>query len=150
MKLEMTLQERPGFLHAMPLFDLFALVTMLLMIGPMFLGQSGVMVDVPASQFQMQRYDEAVVVTLGRGEVKPRLYIGSKAVTLESLESELEKVRVEDSQIIVLLKTDVGVSVGLERKITELIIGMGFKLALVGNDDGDSYGVSPKEVKSDD
>ena len=74
MKLETTLEEKPGFLHALPLFDLFALVTMLLLLGPMFLSQSGVMVEVPSSRFQMQRYGDSIVVTIGPGGEGAALY----------------------------------------------------------------------------
>ncbi len=134
MKLETTLEERPGFLHALPLFDLFALVAMLLLLGPMFLTQGGVMVEVPASQFQMQRYRESIVVTLGPGDSEPRLYLGRKSVTVEELTTDLEALKSDEvmSRAIVLLKTDVGSSVGMERQISELILKSGFRLAYVG------------------
>ncbi|MGJ8633601.1 MAG: ExbD/TolR family protein [Luteolibacter sp.] len=134
MKLETTLQERPGFLHALPVFDLFFLVTMLLLLGPLFWSQSGVSVEVPASQFQMQRYQESVVVTLGPGEPEPRIHLGRYAVTFDELRVKLLELRDDEemSRAIVLLKADAGVTVGMERKVTEMIIGEGFKLALVG------------------
>ncbi len=118
MKLETTLDERPGFLHALPLFDLFALMAMLLLLGPLFLTQGGVTVEVPASQFQMQRYRESIVVTLGQGHLRPQLYLGRKPITLEELKNELNNLRADEvmSRAIVLLKTDVGVSVGAERE----------------------------------
>lgn len=134
MKLETTLEERPGFLHALPLFDLFALVTMLLLLGPMFLTRGGISVEAPVSQFQMQRFTESIVVTLGPGEVVPRLYLGRRAVSLEELKTELEKLKADElmSRAVVLLKSDVGASVGMERKVSEVILASGFKLALVG------------------
>lgn len=134
MKLETTLEERPGFLHALPLFDLFALVTMLLLLGPMLLTQGGVTVEVPASQFQMERYSESIVVTLGPGESQPSLHLGRKAVSFKELAEELDKLKSDEmiSRTIVLLKADVGSSVGLEREISEIVLGAGFKLAYVG------------------
>ena len=36
MKLVSTLPERPGFLHAVPAFDLFALLLVFLLLGPGF------------------------------------------------------------------------------------------------------------------
>lgn len=134
MKLETTLEERPGFLHALPLFDLFALMTMLLLLGPMFLTQGGVLVEVPSSQFQMQRHRESIVVTLGVGDFAPQLYLGRKPINLEQLPKELEKLSSDEamSRAIVLLKTDVGSSVGVERKVSEIILASGFKLAYVG------------------
>ncbi|MFD2257958.1 hypothetical protein ACFSSA_14850 [Luteolibacter algae] len=134
MKLETTLNERPGFLHALPLFDLFMLVTLLLFIGPMFLSQSGVSVEVPSSQFQMQRYRESIVVTLGPGEVEPSLHVGRQAVSLRELQEKLDALKTDEvmSRAIVLLKTDIGTTVGMERKVSEIILKSGFRLALVG------------------
>ncbi len=147
MKLETTLEERPGFLHAMPLFDLFALVVMLLLLGPMFLSQSGVTVEVPASRFQMQRFSESIVVTLGPGNSEPTLHLGRKAITLEELGKELEVMKADEamSRAIILLKTDVGTSVGMERLVSEVILGSGFKLAYVGVPEGQKQMVVPAE-----
>lgn len=134
MKLETTLEEKPGFLHALPLFDLFALVTMLLLLGPMFLSQSGVMVEVPSSRFQMQRYGDSIVVTVGPGGEGATLYLGREAVTLEELAGRLEILRNDErmARAIVLLKADVGTTVGMERAVTEIVLQEGFRLALVG------------------
>lgn len=106
----------------------------MLLLGPMFLTQGGVMVEVPASQFQMQRYRESIVVTLGPGDSEPRLYLGRKSVTVEELTTDLEALKSDEvmSRAIVLLKTDVGSSVGMERQISELILKSGFRLAYVG------------------
>lgn len=135
MKLETTLSERPGFLQALPLFDLFALVTMLLLLGPMFLNQSGVLVELPASQFQLQRYKESIVVTVGPGSPEPRIHLGRQSVTLAELGEKLEELKADEtmSRAIVLMKTDLGVPVGTERVVSELIMDTGFKLALVGD-----------------
>ncbi len=135
MKLETTLEERPGFLHAMPFFDLLILVTMILLLGPMFLSHSGVVVELPPSQFQMERYKNSIVVTLGPGEMNPRLHLGRQAVSMEELASQLAVLN-EDEQnatAIVMLKTDAGVSVAMERQVSEIILASGFKLALVGS-----------------
>jgi biopolymer transport protein ExbD len=135
MKLETTLDERPGFLHALPLFDLFALVTMLLLLGPMFLSQSGINVEVPASQFQMQRYPKSIVVTVGPGGRDASLYLGRSSITLNELSGQLAKLKRDEemSRAVVLLKADVGTSVGMERLLSEIILGAGFELALVGS-----------------
>lgn len=134
MKLDTTLGERPGFLHAVPLFDLFSLVAMLLLMSPMFLGSSGIMVDVPVSEFQMERYDDSIVVTLGAGDEQGRLYLGRNAIEFQDLPDLLEKIGDGDakSRTIILLKSDVGASVGMERKVAETILKSGFRMALVG------------------
>lgn len=135
MKLETTLEDRPGFLHALPLFDLFALVAMLLLLGPMFLSRSGISVEVPSSRFQMQRYGDSIVVTVGPGGGEAALYLGRKAVTLAELSEQLADLQKDErmSRAIVLLKTDVLTTVGMERKVSEIILSAGFRLALVGD-----------------
>ncbi len=134
MKLETTLEERPGFLHALPLFDLFITVTMLLLLGPVFLNQSGVSVELPASQFQMQRYGESIVITLHSGKVGPQIYIGRETVNLDELGARLEALKADEvmSRAIVLLQTDIGTSTGVQSEIVNLILRLGFKIALVG------------------
>lgn len=134
MKLETTLEERPGFLHVMPLFDLFALVTMLLLLGPLFLSQGGISVEVPSSRFQMQRYGDSIVVTVGPGSENVPIYLGRQAVTLEELSERLAALKKDErmARAIVLLKTDVRTSVGIERKVSEAVLGAGFRMALVG------------------
>lgn len=134
MKLETTLDERPGFLHALPLFDLFITVTMLLLLGPVFLNQSGVTVELPASQFQMQRYGESIVVTLHSGKNEPQIYLGREVVSLDELSSRLEVLKADEvmSRAMVLLKTDIGASAGMQSKIVDLVLRLGYKIALVG------------------
>lgn len=134
MKLETTLDERPGFIHALPLFDLFMTVTMLLLLGPVFLSQSGISVELPASQFQMQRYQKSIVVTLHAGEAGSQIYLGREAVSQEQLRSRLEEMKADEemSRAMVLLKTDTGTPSGAQSEMIDLILRLGFKVALVG------------------
>jgi biopolymer transport protein ExbD len=151
MKLETTLEERPGFLHALPLFDLFALVTMLLLLGPMFLSQSGISVEMPSSRFQMQRYGDSIVVTVGPGDSEATLYLGRRALTLGELASNLEELRKDErmSRALVLLKADVNTTVGMERKVSEIILLAGFKMALVGDSDSAVGDVEPRQESNE-
>jgi len=137
MKLETTLEDRPGFLHAMPLFDLFALVIMLLLLGPLFLSQGGISVEVPSSRFQMQRYGDSIVVTVGSGSEEAPIYLGRQAVTVEELAEQLAALKLDErmGRAVVLLKTDIRTTVGMERKVSEVVLGAGFRLALVGEPD---------------
>ena len=134
MKLEMALPERPGFLHAVPVLNIFALMQLFFLLGPSLVMQSGVAVDLPPSQFQMERYQDALVVTLGPGEPLPRIHLGRDLVTLDELTDALEKLRGTSaaSKAIVLLQTDAGTPVGLEREVSERVLGKGFRLAMVG------------------
>ena len=63
MKLESTLPERPGVLFVVPAFNLFALLLVFFLLGPSFVSQSGVAVELPVSRFQMERQADATVVT---------------------------------------------------------------------------------------
>ncbi len=134
MKLEMTLPERPGFLHAVPVLNIFALMQLFFLLGPSLVMQSGVAVDLPPSRFQMGRYQDALVVTLGPGEPGPRIHLGRDSVTLPELSSRLDALRADGAptKAIVLLQTDAGTPVGIEREVTELVLGKGFRLAMVG------------------
>ncbi len=134
MKLETTLDERPGFMHALPLFDLFIMVTMLLLLGPAFLSQSGISIELPASQFQIQRYQKSIVITLHSGEAGQQIYLGREAVTREELQARLEELKVDEvmSRAMVLLKTDLGTPSGVQSEMIDLILRLGFKVGLVG------------------
>lgn len=135
MKLELSLPERPGLLHAVPVLDLFALLWLLFLLAPSLLRQSGVAVELPPSRFQLERYQNPLVITLGAGETGPRIHLGRDPVDLPALADRLEQLRgagaTADS--IILLQTDAGTPVGLEREVTEMALGKGFRLALVGS-----------------
>lgn len=134
MKLEMTLPERPGFLHVVPVLNIFALMQLFFLLGPSLVMQSGVAVDLPPSRFQMERYDQSLVITLGPGTPDPRIHFGRDPVTWDELASRLDQLREEGAQMraMVLLQTDAGTPVGMEREITELVLAKGFRLAMVG------------------
>ncbi len=148
MKLETTLNERPGFLHVLPLFDLFMTVALLLLIAPAFFIQSGVNVELPASQFQMQRYREAIVITLHAGKSEPQIYLGREALDLVQLRERLEVMKFDAdlSRALVLLKTDQSTPSGIQSEIMELVLGLGYQLALVGKNDVEaSESLAPDE-----
>lgn len=130
----MSLPERPGLLHAVPVLNIFALLWLLFLLAPSLLRQSGVAVELPPSRFQLERFQDALVVTLGPGETEPRIHFGRDSVSLADLAARLEKLRAEGAtaNAIVLLQTDAGTPVGIERQVTELVLGKGFRLAMVG------------------
>lgn len=137
MKLEMSLPERPGLLHAVPVLNIFALMQLFFLLGPSLALQSGVAVDLPPSRFQMERYQDALVVTLGPGDPTP-IHFGRDAVTLSELAARFDELREEGAQAkaIVLLQTATGTPVGMEREVTEMLLEKGFRLALVGKNPG--------------
>lgn len=147
MKLETTLDERPGFLHALPLFDLFMTAALLMLIAPAFFIQSGVNVELPVSQFQMQRYRESIVITLHAGKSDPQIYLGREAVDLAQLGARLEEMKSDAdlSRAMVLLKTDQSTPSGTQSEIMELVLGLGYKLALVAKNDMEASESKPQD-----
>ncbi len=140
MKLEMTLPERPGLLHAMPLLNIFTLLQLFFLLGPALVLQSGVTVELPPSKFQMERYQNSVVVSLGPGEPVARIHLGRDPVTLEELAARLTSLRETGAaaKTIVLLQTDKDTPVGIEREVTELVLDKGFRMAVVGKNTVDA------------
>ena len=82
----------------------------------------------------MERYEDSIVVTLGPGEPGPRIHLGRDSVTLAELGERLDKLRTDGApaKAIVLLQTDTGTPVGIEREVTELVLEKGFRMAMVG------------------
>lgn len=134
MTLTMTLPERPGFLHVIPVLDLFLMMVLFFMVAPSLILQSGVTVEPPPSKFQMERFQDTLVVTLGAGQAEGNIHVGRKSVKFEQLEEILDAKRADGSaaKSIVLLQTAAEIPVRTERKVAEMIIGKGFRLALVG------------------
>jgi biopolymer transport protein ExbD len=134
MKLQTTLPQRPGFLHVLPLFDLFGLLLVFLLLGPSFLMQAGVSVELPASQFQMERYGQPVVVTLAAGP-PAGMYFERQPVSMEELGELLERRRGEGlaGEATMLLRSDRGVAVGVEQAVMELALGKNFRVVKVGS-----------------
>ncbi|MCX8495649.1 MAG: hypothetical protein ORN51_05640, partial [Akkermansiaceae bacterium] len=123
MKLEMTLPERPGFLHAVPILNIFALVQLFFLLGPSLVLQSGVAVELAPSRFQMERYEDTLVVTLGPGEPGPRIHFGRDAMSMDELTHRLDGLKSTGAtaKSIVLMQTDAGTPVGAAREVTELL-----------------------------
>ncbi len=148
----MSLPERPGLLHAVPVLNIFALLWLLFLLGPSLLRQSGVTVELPPSRFQLDRYQDTLVVTLGPGEQAPRMHFGRDAVDFHQLGERLEKLRAEGAaaKAIVLLQTDRGTPVGTEREVAELVLSKGFKLAMVGANQAEIATPAPQPSEVDD
>jgi biopolymer transport protein ExbD len=133
MKLESTLPERPGFLFVVPAFNLFALLLVFFLLGPSFVSQSGVAVELPVSRFQMDRQADATVVTVTAGD-PPEYWIEREAVSLAELSERLDERRGSDTSPVttVLLRADQGVSVEVQRQVAEVALLKGFRVYLLG------------------
>lgn len=135
MKLELSLPERPGLLHAVPVCNLLLILWLLHVLGSAMVREFGVMVELPPSQFQLERYRENHVVTLGAGEGAPQIHLGRERVGMDELMRRFGQLRAEGGQTnaVVLLQADADTPVGLEREVAERLLAMGFRVALIGN-----------------
>lgn len=141
----MSLPERPGLLHAIPVCNLLLIMWLLSWFSAGLVRQSGVKVEMSPSQFQLERYRETYVITLGAGEGTPRIHFGRDAVTMEELQLRLKEVFTNSNraETIVLLRTDAGTPVGVERKVSEMVLGMGLRLGLLGTEAPPAEPVQP-------
>lgn len=132
MKLVSTLPERPGFLHALPLFDLFGLLLVLFLLGPSFVNQSGVEVEMPVSRFRIESHAQAAVVTLTPGD-PPVIWMERQRLSELELMGALERRAEEMPGVPVLyLRTDGGVAAGEERAVAEMALRLGYRVFLLG------------------
>lgn len=133
MKLVSTLPEQPGFLHAVPLLNLFALLLLFQVLGPSFMLQSGVAVEMPPSRFQMERFENPLVITVATGET-PAVFVGHERVSLDQLGRRLDEERQasEAGARIAVLRIDSMVPAAVERQVAELALARGFRVALAG------------------
>jgi biopolymer transport protein ExbD len=145
MKLESTLPERPGFLFVVPAFNLFALLLVFFLLGPSFVSQSGVAVELPVSRFQMERQADATVVTITAGS-EPGYWLEREPVSLGQLSERLDARRGSESApaTSVLLRVDKGVPVETQRKVAEIALQKGLRVYLLGQPE-EAAGNLPKE-----
>lgn len=84
MKLEMSLPEKPGFLHVLPLIDLLALVMLFPMLTTSLMPQAGVEIELPETNFRLQRVSHPIVVSI-TGGTEPQYWVGKERVEREQL-----------------------------------------------------------------
>ena len=121
---------------------------LLFLLSSSLLRQSGITVELPPSRFQLDRFQNTFVVTLGPGETAPRIHLGRDMVSLAELSARLDQLRGDGGQAnsIVLLQSDAGTPVGVEREVAELVLGKGFRLAMVGANLPDKPDFPPQET----
>ncbi|MGJ8673357.1 ExbD/TolR family protein [Rubritalea sp.] len=108
MNLELTLPEKPGFLHGLPLIDLLALVMLFPLLTTSLAPQAGAEVELPETNFRLQRVSNPIVVSI-TGGADPQYWVGKDRVERGAL---LDAVRLraeqwqEGGSAAVLLKVD--------------------------------------------
>ncbi len=133
MKLESTLPEGVGFLHAVPLFNLFAVLLMCYAIGPKLEEKTGITLSMPSSLFQLERFEEAAVVTM-TVDGTDSLYLGTRSISLNELDplldEQLQSGRRENSAIVI--RADRLVPSDALRQVAEICISKGLRVVLAG------------------
>lgn len=132
MKLVSTLPAGAGMLHAIVWFQAVALLFMAVGMAPLMEQKTGLMVSLPSSAFQIDRYPRAVVLTL-TADVEGRVFWGREAIEPAELERRLQEKKwpgVEEGAIII--KADRFVTSERLRAVAELCLAQGFKVILAG------------------
>jgi biopolymer transport protein ExbD len=134
MKLRSTLPEHPGFLHAVPVLDMFGLLLVFLLLGPAFVAQTGVSIELPPSRFQLDRFAQPLVISATAGD-PPVVFLGHEQVEMKQLARRLQGERAalgKSGERVVLLRLDAGVPVTVERQLAEVALQNGFRVMLAG------------------
>lgn len=108
MKLEMTLPSTPSFLHALPLLDLLALVMLFPILSSALAPQAGVEVELPETEFRLQRVSHPIVVSISGG-TNPEFWVGKQQVKRSELMAAVAESAAdwnEGGSPAVLLKVD--------------------------------------------
>lgn len=132
MKLVSTLPERPGFLHAVPIFDLFALLLVFILLGPSFVRHSGVRVEMPISRYQVERDPNAAVITITQGNPAV-IWLERERVSESELIQRLAGRREGSSTVpTVYIRSDAAIPASYERQVAETALQQGFRVYLLG------------------
>lgn len=134
MKLETTLTDKPGMLHAFPLLDLLALVLIFPLLAPSFLSLSGAEVELPENDFRMQRVTNPMIVTVTSG-IDPQVWVGKKRVengnVMAALERQAENWK-EGGKPVVLMKIDRNVPSGFSSELSNKLLRKGYRVMIAG------------------
>lgn len=133
MKLDTTLPEGVGFLHAVPLFNLFAVLLLCYALGPQLEEKTGVSINMPSSLFQLERFEEAAVVTM-TADGTQKMYLGTKSVTMLELDAMLDEQLQHGTSAnpAVVIMADRMVTSDALRQVAEICMRKGLRVVLAG------------------
>lgn len=132
MKLQMTLPEKPAFVHTLPFFDLLTLLLVCVLIGPTFMADAGIEVDHPTTTEQLRRFGDPIIVTVSAGD-DPAVFLNGQRTSLQQLAAGLtdaiagERWNLGDA---VLIKADRAVVVGVQNQVISTVRKVGLRPAI--------------------
>ncbi len=126
MNVSLTIDEKPGALHAFAALDILVLIMLLGFVATTLVHRAGVAVQLPTSETKFPVANEALVLTV-KGAVEPVFYIGSRLVSEKDLVSTLRRKRDEEGLRMVLLRADSRLPATWERRLSEIILSEGLE-----------------------
>ncbi|MBT8043541.1 MAG: biopolymer transporter ExbD [Verrucomicrobiae bacterium] len=126
----------------LPGLDIIALILVFPLLGPTFVQQTGIDVQVHESPWRYEQMENPVVVTLGAtsGGTNTPMWVNKKQVAMKDLEAEIRRLRsIEGGDAITtaVLRSDVSVPSGVEKEVINRILKMGLNCGLIGKPVGD-------------
>jgi len=131
MKLESTLNQRPGMMHIAPLLDVIMLLLVFFLLSSNFVLRSGVEVTPPVSRSVLETLPTADIIVVTAGN-PPRVFFNDKEVDTEELKLKLaEEKDVPRRQIVV--RADRHTDYGMVMDIVNLVQEAGLDTVLGTN-----------------
>lgn len=131
MKLESTLNTRPGMMHIAPLLDVIMLLLVFFLLSSNFVLRSGVEVTPPASRSVLETLPGADIIVVSAGTA-PRIFFNDQEVDTESLKLRLaEEKDVLRRQVVV--RADRHANYGTVMDIVNLVQEAGLDTVLGTN-----------------
>ena len=132
MNVSLTLDEKPGPLHAFAALDILVLIMLLGFVSTSLVNRSGVAVTLPQSETKFAAVGEALVLTV-KGSSNPSYYVGPRPVTEKELIETLRRKRDEEGLRMVLLRADRRLSSEVQVQLSGLILREGLECGLLTN-----------------
>lgn len=139
MKLESTLPQRPAFMNVLPVFDVLALLLVFLTLGSTFIVERGMDIRLPETDLDLTRYLDPINLTLSGGNA-PVLTLDGQEITVLELPDALQKLKADERALegdTLLIKADVGLSLGRFNEVVAEVQRAGFRAAQAVREQGE-------------
>lgn len=131
MNVSLTIDEKPGPLHAFAALDILVIIMLLGFVAGGLVHRSGVAVALPQSATKFPVANESLVLTV-KGAVKPVFYVGSRPMAKDELISTLRRRRDEEGLRMVLVRADRRLTVTRLSEVSQVILSEGLECMWLG------------------